>query len=245
MLNFLKKPITLSFYTNSVWAYERAQWQKAVLHKPQWWKDLPVATEERVLELGGEAANMKGCVGFNDLYNRSFVLPLWSDLILEIGGVQNPDYWSYQFADNRSVVEVHPVSNRGDFLPHNQWQHFKLVSPWIATCEEDLSMMYTSASYHQKDPTRFFSPHATVNYKDQLNTDLHIFLKRSQTSRRELFKAGEIMSMVTPLTDRKVVIKHHLVSDDEFIKIHSSRMQRLSFAFSYRKQQKCPFKRNK
>jgi hypothetical protein len=241
-----KKPLVLNLYTDNAQAFEMAQWQRSATVKPEWWKKLPNPNEIPVDELNLLSTSMKGCAGFNRLYSNSFLVPMWSDVLLEFDGTEgNADNWKYQFADMRSSADVHTPDMRGDYLPHDQWQHFKLKSPWIAHCDQDLEFLFTNAGYSQNDPSKFFVPNGVVNYRDQVGTDVNIMLKRDTGSKKVLIETSEIMAMLVPLTDRKVTLKHHLVTSEEVKRIGDMANPKTSFVMSYYKAKKCPFRQSK
>lgn len=93
-----KKPIFLDLYTDRPDVYHYSQWQYAAKNKPKWWKRLPKSLTPTIDNPWG-ATNMKHCAGFNDLYANSFLMPMWSDLLVEIAPEDQHGY-RYQFADH-------------------------------------------------------------------------------------------------------------------------------------------------
>lgn len=231
----------LNLYTTRVDAYHYAQWQKASSVKPKWWKDIPNIEPSFDMPFGGQT--MKHCTGFNDLYKNAFLIPLWSDVMLGYSK-KGESGWKYVFADEVSKLTCHPQFQRGEWLPEDQYQHFKFNTPWMAECTDDINFLYTSAEYQNNNPFKFFTLNGVVNYKEFLGTDVNVVLPRQDEDTEIVLPKNEILAMVVPLTDKQVEIRHHLITQDEMIKRKHKAKPFLWFSNGYKKAKKCPFKFN-
>ena len=99
---FRKKKVVIDAFTHMRTAYEYFPIDYAIKFVPEWWKSLPKEyTKTTNLGLNLNISTLKRCNGFLDLYARGFVLPMWSDLVMntqETGGYQ------FQWANSNSAV---------------------------------------------------------------------------------------------------------------------------------------------
>lgn len=234
-----KKPVVLKAYTHKADVYDKAKILKGSSLKPDWWKSLPV---QDYLNLDPDTAkNMRLCSGFNDLFAKSFILPLWSDLQLSFGPVGDT-WWSYRYADEQSSARSHPDYQRNKWLNEENFQHFQLVNPWIITCDENVDFLFTNADWYSDDVFRAMVPNGVLNFKRQHEVNINMLFKRDeQNPTTVVLKHSEPLGMLVPMTERKVVIEHHLVSTEEYAHIRDKSCPRGWFMGGYYKAPKCPF----
>jgi hypothetical protein len=234
MFNSFKKEVVLHAYTDRASAYEYAQLYKASTDKPKWWKKLPI------LEDSARESNMKHCAGFNDLYAKAIMQPLWSDVAIRYAG-QGEDWWEYQYSDETSTAVVHPEHQREGWAKSDEYQHIKLSSPWRLFCDDDVEFLFTNAAYENPNPLDWFVPNGVVNFKHQHSIEVNLFIKREITPKDLFLPFRTPLGMYVPLTERKVRIEHHLVTDQEWQQINNKAVKNLTWQRSYYKQKKCPF----
>ena len=152
MFNFLKnrRPGVVNCYTSNKAVYDYASIAPAFKYTPQWFKQLPKGQE-----------NMRQCWGFLDLFKRSFVMPMWCDLDVEMG--ENGTF-NWQFHDGQSEAYVHRARQYSDWLDESSHYHMKLISPWVFTCDEDVYFQWAQATWSLNDLFDFVSPPAIVEY---------------------------------------------------------------------------------
>ena len=96
---------------------------------PEWWKRL----ESTVMANGPSGVlrpegTIKRCDGVLDLYKQGFVIPLWSDLIIETTEEGN---YRYQFpTDGNPPITNHLAAQMGPAF--EKLMHIKVISPWLA-----------------------------------------------------------------------------------------------------------------
>lgn len=211
---------------------------------PQWWKNtpkefVPPKQENKVVIPGNTA---RRCSGIIDYYNKNnIVIPMWSDLVLEYG----PQDWKYAYADGISVLLRHEQEMRGSYMP--EYEHFKIASPWRIEEKSGIKFHYSQIFYNFDDPGSVLFPPAIVNYKYQHSTEINFMLRRPAVIKTFKVEAGQPLVMLTPLTEKEVVVKTHLISFEE----HTQRfMWMSSFHGHYNKEKKilqekekkCPFR---
>ena len=241
MFSFLKKPITLNCYTNRADVFNFAPIKKAGFYIPQWWKDLPA----QHFDNGHLFGTMKGCPGFTDLYSKGFIMPLWSDVQITVGA-KNTGHYHYQFSDKISVISTHPQVQRGSAFLEQDYQHLKLESPWLFSCDENVSFLQIGAIWDDHTPETMSVLHGVQNFKYQYSTHINTIWRRKETPEISMLNFGQPITHFIPLTERKVVFKLHLVSDTT-IKNLRSISTRVSFVGKYKNTKKmlkvngCPF----
>lgn len=218
--NKLNGPVYLDCYTTDAGAYKLARPKSATHYLPNWWKRLPTTVNAPRLDnapnVTGEVATMRHCIGFTDLFKKSFCLPLWSDLVINVEPAGKKGYvWVY--ADGKSNIREHPAYQWGDFLPPGQFQHLKLFSPWYFKCEEDVKFLFFDPfwpSYTGEE--QVITPPGLVNYQYQGVTHVNIFVRKLPNEPHKVeLEFNTPLVFITPLTERKVILRHHLVTPQE------------------------------
>lgn len=232
---FFKRKVTLNLYTDRPDIYHWSQLQEAKKHKPEWWRRLK-SPDPDGLELN---PTMRHCRGFNNLFAKSFFAPMWCEAL---GNIYPDGQWDFTFADNNlSRAEEHNEAQRGEFMPHAEYQHIKFMSPWYAHCDENIDFLYTNADYFDESNKDLIVLNGVNNFKHQGALHLNVMIKRSLERKTIFIKKDTPMYMLIPLTERKVVLKHHLVTSVELLRIKSKKMPILHFTKNYRKVLSCPF----
>jgi len=242
------KSYTVDAYTFRSDVYNYAKIEKATNFYPDWWKKLPA---EKFSE--GEmkpALNMKGCTGFVNYFRKSFVLPLWSDVRLEIGPIGTENY-RYQFSDEASEIDVHNSKEWGDFFSPLEYQQIKFMSPWILRTNRPLEWGWLMPQWNYTGDLREISVlQAVDDYYYQHTTHVSTAIKRDTHTKYINVAMGTPLVHLMPLTEKQVKFKHHLVTPDEYFKIERSSFSRLKFIKPYyhlkkikeaKSSNKCPF----
>lgn len=229
LFKFKKRKITINCYTSSATVYNQFKIDYAQKFIPSWWKEIPntYIPEGKFFSL----PTIRTCPGMTGVYHRGAVIPLWSDLAIELGpkGEGNA---RWQFSDTHCSAVSHPVEQRGRYLNDKEFLHMKLNSPWHIDCEEDISWVWMGMPWNMDDPTEFAVPTGLVEYKYQNATNINLFLKYAEEKRNLLIPAGTPMVQIVPLDDRKIDIKCHLLSEQEFKE--SSKGQTSRFVNAYK-----------
>jgi len=255
MIKFFKKDIILHCYTADASVYNYAPIQKAANFLPEWWRNLPKFVPDSAgVDKLNPIPTMKYCAGFTNIFSKGFILPLWSDLNLLIGELQDPglpghnDY-RYQFSDLRSEIVVHLEEQYTGVYPTNAYQHLKLLSPWAVRCEEDIEFAAIQPTWNFNNPENMFIPPGTLNFSYQTNTNINFFWKRDKEKKLHNLTFGQPLLHYIPLTERKIQLQHHLVTVEEFKRVMSINTA-TSFTNKYKKninilkKNNCPYKIN-
>lgn len=205
---FKKKPLTFRFVTSNKSAFLYAKPDKGTKFFPNWWKDLAKGNRER------ESMDMTHCHGFLDLYKEGIVVPMWSYLKVTVGAKDTSTYF-WEFADAISQISEHPEWQRGSFMPNKEYQHVKLLSPWLLECDEDVSVLLLDSFYRdQQDGAA--TMHGILKPKEMSATNLNLILPRGDQPKTYEFDLGHPIVQIIPLTERDFKIEHVLLSEAEF-----------------------------
>lgn len=234
-----KRPIVIDFYTDRADVYKFSRPMKAIKALPQWWKNLPTTATLNPMQ---PRASMKRCNGFIDLYSNGFVMPMWSDLNVNIGSIGNSSY-RWQYADSLSNLEPHPPQQRGEYLPDKNYQHLKLICPWVGVCKEDISWMMVGAVWNFDKPETIIIPPAVLDFKYQTSLNVNMFFTRGEQEQMVSFEHGQPLVHVVQMSNRPIVCKYHLVSPQE-LQAHTTPSLRFNKNYKSIKAAsngKCPF----
>lgn len=204
-MKLFNRSITLDCYTTDPQVYEHAKIQQAGKFIPDWWKSLPKDVP---------FPTMRQCAGFIDLYKKSFVLPLWSDLDVSIDGNQ----FQWQYADNLSSAGNHAKNQFGEWIGEDSILHLKLNSPWRLRCDKEVFFQWSDATWEEDRVFKYMTPTAIVEYKYQHATNVNLLFNKERVQEIRLHH-GTPLVFITPITENKVVLKHHLVSESKMKEI--------------------------
>lgn len=241
MLLIKTKPSTIHIdcYTMRPDVAEYAPIKPAAAFIPDWFKDLPRPTlDKNELTI---RKTMKGCYGFIKQTTTGFVMPLWSDLLLEIGEAGAANY-RWRFSDNISSLDVHPQYQRGIFLPEEKYQHFKLISPWAFSTKDDLHWQCLQFPWAESKPEQYMALSGIVDFKYQTGTNINLIFPRGSEKKVVHLKHGHPIYQFVPLTEKKVNHKIQVVDQKEWEKIKSlSNCTTFVRKFFHNKKLRCPF----
>ena len=222
--NKLAGPVYVDCYTFNADVYNTARIKTATYYYPKWWKRLLPTVNRPVFDalqnLKRPASTMRHCVGFTDLFKKSFCLPLWSDLMIHVEPAMREGY-AWKFADGRSTLGDHPAFQRGDFMPPEHFQHIKINSPWHLRCEEPIQFLFFDPFWpsYEGEETVIIPP-GLLNFQYQSATNINLFVRKTENEPRTVdLEFNTPLVFITPLTDRKVILRYHLVSPAEMANI--------------------------
>lgn len=238
LIRILTKPIVVDCFTAEQSSYDLFKLTPAMDRVPDWWKKTPATYPDSGVMPG---RTLKSCDGFVNLYKRGFILPMWSDLAIEI---QNDGY-RWQYSDMKSNADVHPTQQWATYVSDTVYGHIKLQSHWRMKSSTSLDWLYTSPSWSYKPNSGWTVVSGVVNYKYSREVNVNLFLDKTK-NRTIILNVDTPLVHMIPLTDRRVDLRHHLVTHEEY-----SRLAMPTIAFSKytnvmdkimnRQKSKCPF----
>jgi len=198
-------------------AYETVPVDYSHKFYPQWWKNLEKAEFDFDLRLA--KSNSKSCAAIIDFYQKGIILPLWSDFAL------NVKTGEWDFSDKMSTADYHGYFQREGFK--EDYQHFKLTSPWLFRSEKNVSFAYVPDFYNQNTPF-FEAPPGIVNYHDMYVTSFNFFVPKYVDN--FVMPVGTPLANIIPLSERPIELRRHLISEPEFHILNLKKHTRISFA---------------
>jgi hypothetical protein len=209
----MSTPIKLRLITYNASVYRYAKPEKASKFKPDWYKDLPVINDKNTLEV---KTNMRYCYGFNQLFNKGFILPFWNTCRVRLGIEGNTDY-EWRFADDMSEAGPHPVYQRGSYLPEDKYSHLKFEAPWIVICDEpDVEFLYIGNTWLKSSPEDVVIPSGVLEFHKNRSVNLNVMMRRKATETYLEFEMGMPLVQIIPLSERPLELSVELVNDLEY-----------------------------
>lgn len=203
----------------------------ATNHRPKWWGK--IASDKSIISDNGlvfSESTIKRCRGFKDYYSdRAIILPLWTSFILDF----DLSSYRYVFPNDYSKIIYQPDESRGtEYL--KGYHHFKLISPWKFKETLGINFLFSQPFYNFEDPNKLIVPPGVVNYKYQNATHFNFFVKcpTNGSETQVSFDAGQPFVHLTPMTDKKVDVRVHVVSEKELSQIG---MPQIFFTSAYKK----------
>jgi len=203
LFKFKSKPIYIDFFTNDYALYDLFKIEPTSKHKPNWLsKDLPI----------------RYCPGLSDFLKNSYVIRSWSDIMINVdthGNVQtngsNPSLY----------VTSNSVSHRGNFINQDNYQHLKILSPWVSKASESISCAFYGAAWHNEMflGTLCNLP-AMRNFYYEFNWNIHYMLNKKNVNNTQMIYTNEPLQYFLPLTEKKVNVRCHY-DPDEYNKLRS------------------------
>jgi len=241
---FIKRTkLILDCFTSNPSAFEWAKPDHAVKFIPEWWKNLPKVDDRQF----AAQANMKQCAGFVDYFRSGIALPMWSDLDVKTGPVGDDSY-AWQYSDGESHATSHNPQESGSFLNPKEVLHLKLIYPWRFLCSEKINWVWTQFGWQKPINVTYQVLPGVLSFKYQTGANINIVFQKQKTESLTQFKFRTPIVYMSPLSDKKVVLKHHMVSAEEFSNMQK-KVVRSSFVGAYNKikkymeaDAKCPMK---
>ena len=128
----------------------------------------------------------------------------------------------------------------GDGFPNHH--HLKLISPWLIYEKTGTPFVFTGCPWAQLNdlPDLTVMP-GIVNYRYQHGSDVNAFLPKRQQDLQ--ISAGTPLAHLIPMTEKKVKVSTHVVSESEWSKLESVHRNKFigSFTSLMKSKNKCPF----
>jgi hypothetical protein len=207
------KEIVLDCFTHVPYVYDHAKIDHATKFIPNWWKETPAVNVD-------SEATIKNCPGFIEFYKKGIVIPSWFEMDVDILEQGNPELYRWQ-ASNQDVNtdNSHKPSQFFGFAGESG-KNIKITSPWAFRTKEEIYFTWTQPTWNMRDLLCDLTilP-ATVNYKFQHATEINFFIVNQLQSKKINISPLTPLAILHPLTERKIKIKNHLVSKEEWLRI--------------------------
>ena len=245
---FKKKTIHLDCFTNRNDVYTLFPIVKTLKCLPDWWKNL----EQSHIKQNGEVKlTMKHCSGFIDFFRQGVSLPLWSDLYISLG--ETPiEGVSWNFADGINRLSSHPNEQFSGFSDNCEMiQHIKIDTPWLFESKDDLKWLISPNPWCTEKIDKISILPGVLNFKYMNEPNINGLVIYNNTQRSFIIETGTPLMNIIPISESKVIIHNHLISNDEYDRKRLGKSPRAFFLNKYNKtlkivkkresEKKCPF----
>ena len=229
------KPIVVECVTYHPHVYEFGKPKLSGKMLPDWWKKLPKPTGNP-FDYEKPVMNMKHCVGMTELYKYGFMVPMWSDFVIQLSGAEEyPTVWNkWQFADNKSSATEHHPEQFNAYYPVQNFQHIKLDMPWYFKCKEAIDFMVLDPVWNRKSQTDYFVPYGIINFGYHHAANVNMFFIRHQKSRTVFLNYNTPLLHIVPTENRPVLIETKLVTESEWLSAYDEAYTTLTSRYKNR-----------
>ena len=163
---------------------------------------------------------MKRCTGFIEAYRTGFMVPMWTDLALEMFNEPNGrTSFRYRFADGEGVVQTHMAQQYAGFHTLELMQHMKIIVPWRIRERSGINFTVTQPVWNLGDLNRRITVLGGVTdfkYQDSAHFQLLVNYPERGSNDSILIAADTPMMQVIPVSERPIKIHTHLVERSKY-----------------------------
>lgn len=236
MFWFKKSKIILDCFTYRQGIFENCKIDHANKFFPEWWKKLPKEVYQQ--DKFTPTPTMKTCSGFLDLYRHGVIVPMWTDLKVEIESTAS-DFYRWQFADEVSSAVVHPSFQHGFDI--RKYSHLKLEGPWRFKCNQDVNWLWIQPDYNMQTFTDYKILSGKVNLKHVPYLNINLMFIREEKPKLVTIEYKKPLVHLIPNVEKELEVRHHLVTPQEYSRIEFHRSHFIGSYEKQRKERKCPF----
>lgn len=239
MMHFFRTPkIVLDAFTYNVNAVEVAPIEHASNYLPDWWKALP--KQRLPPDSFFPNPTMKTCVGMHQYYSKSLALPMWSELLVV---VENAHY-KWQFSDMESEASIHATEQYEGFIDPKKVGHIKIMTPWMLKTKHAVNWLMSHPVYNTVNTFDYTICPGLLDFSKQHAVHVQALINLAENKYVQIPQLAPI-AFLTPLTEKSIDIRRHLVSVEEF-NLYDKASTPMSFINKYlnrvRNVKKCPYR---
>ena len=214
LFKFLEKKLTLNCFVHEKYCHliDLHPIQPAYKFYPEWMKSVEKTHfDQSSLQTKN---TIRSCSGFINTFKSGYMIPMWSDLAINVDKVDNDFSYNYQFSDHKSSIDFHTNEQSGDF--YKDHYILKLISPWYIDSCSDVKFLFTDCMWNNVSSPGYITPTGITNLHEKLNTSTNIFIMLKKQKQKLFIHAGQPMMHIIPLTERKTQLKFEILNDGEF-----------------------------
>jgi len=213
-----EKDIYLDCFTCIPHVYDYAKISHGRNYKPNWLKDTPKLRND-------EQQTIKNCTALLQFYEKGIVIPSWCELELTIGDKKDR-YWSWESSSDTLSTDNSHDSNQFEKFAKGRGNNIKINSPWRFKTKKDIKFVWSQPTWSMRDTLFNFSilP-GVLEFRKQHATHINLFIEHKDEQQFCKIPSLEPLAMLHPLTEKKIIIKNHLVSEKE--------MQRIAYGMTH------------
>ena len=219
---FKKKKIILDCFTDNRFAYEYCKIAPAIHYYPEWYEDLPAfITPKKIMQ---NTPSLRHCVGFTELYKKSFIIPYWTTSTILVDKVNKTI--RTKSIDQDTLFSDHDLNQINGFCnqPANNTTvgHLKFLSPWWIKSNKFVQFTWHNCTWGMDKLYDLLALPAVIDFKYNRSTEINMVLDFNTAKDTMMYEPGTPLVMLTPLTDESIEIRTHYVNDS---KINISRLR--------------------
>lgn len=212
-----RKELVLDCFTDMPQAFELAKINHASKYIPDWWiqtpKECMIKNPNNVYET---SLTIRSCVGLAEYYRKGIVIPSWTEIKFRLSSIHEKDRTIFiDPATKNVVVDLHPPQQFALFH-RPEGMHIKMRSPWWIKTKRKVLFTFTQPTWNMRDTMFHLSilP-GCMNFYDQNSTHINMFFYYSEYPKEFKIDALTPLAILHPMTEDKIVLKHHLVESRE------------------------------
>lgn len=182
--------------------------------RPEWIEHVPKPNHEYIYDFQGNITSnrfrsVRACHGFLELYKRGFILESWADVCVDLKDEKISYHWT-----TGPAPDVQPeLMYKPGFCNH---QIIKFASPWLIQTKERIPFVCFATEWSLENIEARLIP-GSINFVDVYN--VNVFMAFKKTKQGEQYRVeipmGEPLVQFVPLSERKIKIHNHLISQQE------------------------------
>ena len=223
-----KRKLVLDLFTAEQQVFDAAKPKAASQFFPDWWKELKTQIPNTPVI---PQPTMKRCMGLVDHFKHGIIVPMWTDFRIEVGEIGTEHHYAAA-ANGYTPIVQHSAKQRGGFAPPDKYCNLKLESPWSIKCKEGVYFKWEQPTWNMNNLTAYVVLPATVEFVYQHAVNVHLMFPRGLNRDVRQISFGTPVVHLTPLTERELDLRHHMVTPTEYHTFQSG--YRLSFLNTYR-----------
>lgn len=213
-----RKKRVVDFFTIIPQVYEDGKPVAAIKVLPDWFTGPKMKEIQRQARRTSYESTIRTCPGIIDLYKESIAMTSWFNYEIDISPEGEVCHQEGNFG--KVVFNSH---NRNQFLPfveHTTSTNLKMNIPWEFKCKKDTTFILTEPTWHSYDMYDRISVLPGILRSSMMSfCNVNYITRPGSVIRRVSFHPGDPLSILTPLTEDKVDIKTHLITQDEAAKL--------------------------
>ena len=214
MLFFFKeKPLVITAFLPDTFEYinQYSSIKPASKFIPTWWKQCPKSSFN--WENHHVNSTVRSCPGFLNNFSLSYLIPLWTDI-----AISNTNETSkITVADRTTRYSIHSNSQSPSW--YDNFIKIKIDSPWVI--ESKVNMFLSAPSMFYKEPFPFIIPGGILSpISNLMATNIFTMFKiKNDNIRRDyLLKLNSPILQLTPMTERRTILKTEVITNTEYFK---------------------------
>lgn len=182
--------------------------------RPEWMDHVPKTKHGYTYNQNGQLTNntfrsVRSCIGFLDLYKRGFILESWADICVDAKDGKFAYHWTTGPAP---TIPPGVMYNPG-FIKYDM---IKFSSPWLIQTKERIPFICFGTDWSLENIEARLIP-GSITFADVSYTNVFMAFKKTLPGEHYQIRIpmGEPLMQFVPLTEKKIKIHNHLISDKE------------------------------